>query len=248
MKKILISVSVLGIVFLLNSYKVNTTINSNVLSILGYTKSDAERNIMGSIYSGSPWFLKPNNLASLVTMAGGDKAQVAKDFCVYVKSYVNSQEFKDKYEAYRQSMKPSPITMTEEEKEMQKEMIAMQQELFTEETLEMLPAEARANAQQSLEDLKASADGKLTSEQLNDWEKKVPANPYAAIKKGLEEFLTETKDVDFTATTSMKDSKKIFNNPVYERKGLSWKACYRAGKEVTEVTRSFAQEWLAELN
>jgi hypothetical protein len=74
-------------------------------------------------------------------------------------------------------------------------------------------------------------------------------DPYRNIKTGLQTFLDDTKEVDYNATTKLNQyGKKIFTNPVYENKSYEWKACYRAGKEVTEVGRSFAKEWLAELN
>jgi hypothetical protein len=248
MKKMLLSLSVLSIIVMLTSYRLANRINADILSILGYTKSNADEYIMGSVTSGLPWLIRPSNFAQIITMSGSEKATLAKDFCVYIKSYVYSQEFKDKYEAYRQSQKPHVSQLSEEEKAAALEMIAQQEELFSPEVLEMLPPESREGALQSIVEMKASVNGELTATQKADWEAKVPSNPYTTIKSGLQRFLDETKDVDFSATTYLKEGKKIFTNPVYEQKNGQWKACYRAGKEVTDVGRSFAQEWLAELN
>ncbi|RYE20883.1 MAG: choice-of-anchor D domain-containing protein, partial [Sphingobacteriales bacterium] len=44
-----------------------------------------------------------------------------------------------------------------------------------------------------------------------------------------------------------KYGKKRFVNPVYEGKRTEWKQGFRAGKEVTESARAFAQKWLSEL-
>ena len=66
----------------------------------------------------------------------------------------------------------------------------------------------------------------------------------------LKDFLDETKDVDFSATTKFNPENKhqVFTNPEYEKKDDQWKACYRAGKELTEAARSFVQQWQSELN
>jgi hypothetical protein len=166
---------------------------------------------------------------------------------VYIKNYCNSPQFKDKYEAYRQSKKPSIPQLSEEEKAYQREAIAQQEEMFTTEVLELIPPEARAEALRSMEDMKANVNGGLSSGQIARWEEEVPADPNVSIKMGLRIFLEETKDVDYYATTFMKDSRKIFTDPLYEAKPGQWKACYRAGREVSEAGRNFAKEWLAEL-
>jgi hypothetical protein len=167
--------------------------------------------------------------------------------CGYIKNYCNSPEFKDKYEAYRQSQKPSVPQMSEEEKAYQREAIAQQEEMFSPEVLEVLPPEARAEALRSLEDMKANVNGELSSGQIASWEEEVPADPNVAIKKGLKKFLEESKDVDYTAATYMKGNRQLFTDPLYEAKPGQWKACYRAGRDVSEAGRDFAKEWLAEL-
>jgi hypothetical protein len=233
---------------MLTSYRLAIRVREDVLSILGFTKSYADEQILGGVIYDGPDLVKPNNMAQILVMSGNDKAALAKDLCTYIRDYCNSQEFKDKYEAYRQSQKPSVQQLSEEEKSSQLEMIAQQEEMMTPEVMEMLPAEARANALQSIEELKATTNGELTATQKADWEAKAPSDPWIKIKKGLQQFLDETKDVDFNATTFLKDDKKIFSNPAYEEKSGRWKACYRAGKEVSEVARNFAKEWLIELN
>ena len=60
-------------------------------------------------------------------------------------------------------------------------------------------------------------------------------------------MLDVTKDVDFNASLKEQYGKKKFVNPAYEAKRPEWKMAFRAGKEVTEMTRAFAQQWLNEL-
>jgi hypothetical protein len=40
---------------------------------------------------------------------------------------------------------------------------------------------------------------------------------------------------------------KIFVNPVYQRKSNRRKMAYRAGKELVEPARAFAEQWLGEI-
>ena len=249
MKKTLLFSFVVSITLLLTSYKVVINkINADVLSVLGFSKSTANDRVLWSLSSGFGAITRPGNMVQFISKSSAEKTEIAQQFCVYVKTYVYSQEFKDNYETYRQSKKPQVSTLSEEEKATALEMIAEQEEMFTPEVLEMLPPEARDAPLLAIADMKAQANGELTPTQKADWEKEVPLDPYRNIKTGLQTFLDDTKGVDFSATTKMgQNNKKIFTNPTYEKKPAYWKACYRAGKEVTDVGRSFAQEWLTEL-
>ena len=60
-------------------------------------------------------------------------------------------------------------------------------------------------------------------------------------------MLEITKDVDYNAELKEINNKKKFVNASYEAKRPEWKMAFRAGKEVTEVTRAFAEQWLDEL-
>jgi hypothetical protein len=247
MKKILLSIVILFGVFLLTSYSLVRRVNEDVLSTLGLSKTDADKYIVGAAVAGSGYLFKPAAAARIMAMSGTDKAALARNVCAYVKEYCNSNEFKIKYEEYRQSRKPHVQELSDADKKIQQEAIAQQEEMYTPEMLELLPPESRAGLKKSIEDMKASLNGELTDEQKAKWEEEVPANPYVGIKKGLKNFLDDSKDVDYAAMTVMKSSKKIFTNPSYEQKPGLWKACYRAGKDVSEVGRNFAREWLAEL-
>jgi hypothetical protein len=67
------------------------------------------------------------------------------------------------------------------------------------------------------------------------------------VKKRLDEFLTITKDVDFSAVLTTKYNKQVFVNAGYERKDARWKMAFRAGKEVVDPAREFAQQWIEEI-
>jgi len=69
------------------------------------------------------------------------------------------------------------------------------------------------------------------------------------IKQCLNSFLESSKDVDFSAELKeMSNGKTIFVNQNYERKSNMWKLCFRSGKETLEAAKTFAQNWLKELN
>jgi len=250
MKKTLIYSTIASCLILLTSYKVFIKkINADALSVLGFSKSYADERVLWSLSNGLGPIIRPANMAQFISRSSADKTEITLQFCNYIKSYVYSQEFKDNYEAFRQSKKPVVQQFSEEEKAMQLEMIKQQEEMFSPEVLDMLPPEGKANALKSIEDMKKAATGELTDAQKEEWEAIAPSDPYRNIKSGLQKFLNESNDVDFSAPTKMnQNNKKIFTNPAYEKKPAYWKACYRAGKEVTDVGRSFAQEWLTELN
>lgn len=83
---------------------------------------------------------------------------------------------------------------------------------------------------------------------LQQWEDKYPADYRLFVKQRLLSFLEVTKDIDFEAELTVKNGRKVFVNPVYEKqKGSYWKMGFRAGKEVVAPARVFVQQWLDDL-
>ena len=80
------------------------------------------------------------------------------------------------------------------------------------------------------------------------WEINYPPNYWLVIKARLVNFLAQTNGIDYKATVVERNRKQVFTNPKYEAKSSQWKMGFRAGKEVTETARTFAQQWLKELN
>jgi hypothetical protein len=84
---------------------------------------------------------------------------------------------------------------------------------------------------------------------LADWERNNPTDPTGMVKKRLEKFLEETKDVDFSAKLVEGEyGKRVFAKREYEMKSANWKVCYRAGKESVDAARTFVRKWLDSLN
>ncbi len=83
------------------------------------------------------------------------------------------------------------------------------------------------------------------------WEQDYPADYRAAIARRLREFLTLSGSVDFGAKlVPCKDSYQhhsCFADPAYEKKPDDWKRVYRAGKQPVDAARTFATNWVREL-
>jgi hypothetical protein len=89
----------------------------------------------------------------------------------------------------------------------------------------------------------AQAAEQKENEQLN-WDKH---NLRGAMKRVLEQAVAEAPTVDFAAATVEKDGSKVFVNRVYEKKSLTWKAMYRAGKGPAMAGVEIARAWLKEM-
>ena len=76
---------------------------------------------------------------------------------------------------------------------------------------------------------------------------KVPADHKQIVKARLQKYLSLAATVNFDAELYEKNGKKYFVKHEYEIKNDEWKMIYRAGKEVYEVTKAFAENWLKEL-
>jgi hypothetical protein len=89
----------------------------------------------------------------------------------------------------------------------------------------------------------ASASSKAEAEQ-QAWDK---YNLRGALKRVLAQAIAEAPTVDFAAATVQKSGVRVFVNPAYEKKSLTWKAMYRAGKLPTAAGLEIARAWLKEL-
>jgi hypothetical protein len=89
----------------------------------------------------------------------------------------------------------------------------------------------------------AEERGKKEEEQLM-WDK---YNLRGAVKRVLTQAVAEAPTVDFAAKTELKGGVLVFVNPAYEKKSLTWKAMYRAGKATAGAGVEIARAWLKEL-
>jgi hypothetical protein len=236
---------------------------------LGITKTNADEKIAGSILGGS---IDIYGIKNAKNIALGNRKAVVLDLLNYTKKYVNSPAFAKQYLAMKEQYKPKEsIAQTPEA--MKAENIANAKKFVTDmeatvkkadPSMKSIFEKSLLDAQKNLKDAEdpnnkqyiryaKNYEGlvKTFKEnynfQLAEWEKRYPANHLLYIKVRLQEFQGATKDIDFAAELKVKNGKKIFVNPDYERKDNRWKMAFRAGKEVVEPAREFVQKWIEEI-
>lgn len=77
--------------------------------------------------------------------------------------------------------------------------------------------------------------------------KRLPENFNDIIKIRLQKYLSLAATVDFNAQLLQKNDKVYFVDRNYEAKNYEWKMIFRAGKEVYDVAKPFAEQWMSEL-
>ena len=238
---------------------------------LGIRQAEANTSIRESFVYG---FLKYSGARNFRNIATGNRKAVTQDLLNYTKRYMNTQ-FKTIYEKQRAGAKPhapetGPVRSWEQ---IQMDEIARLQKSIKEtednmktmnEDLQKIFAGSLEKQKQMLEECKKPGNKTITSmaqaekngrdwklfsykQNLKTWEEQYPENYNGLIKKRLQKMLELTANVDFNAELKTIGNRKIFAKPEYERKSREWKMAFRAGKEVTELTRAFAQQWLSEL-
>jgi hypothetical protein len=240
------------------------------LNQLGITKANANERISGSVLGGS---LNTYGIKSLKNISITNRKAVTLSLIGYTKTYLSSPEFKKQYQAMKDKYKPTEA-VAQTPAEFREEYISRIKKSVAEMEASVKKADANTkpifekvllDGQTNLKDAEDPnnkmfvryaanydqlvKDNKRNYEyQLAQWEKNYPSNHLLYVEKRLIEFLDATKDVDFNAELIEKNGKKYFSNPVYERKGDRWKMAFRAGKEVVEPAREFAQKWIEEIN
>ena len=235
---------------------------------LGMEQQVANSNIRQSFLSGYLYTYGTKNIKNIAT---GDKVSVAKNLLAYTKQYVTTQ-FKAVYEKERMASKPAQpqLKPLRTKEEIQKEEIAKLEENIKKTETDMktmnddmkkIFASVLEQNKKTLEEYKKPgnqlwelmAQGEKSTQEnqvsnykqaLEDWKTKYPEDYKLVIKDRLQKMLELTKDVDFNAELKEQYGKKKFVNQAYEAKRPEWKMAFRAGKEVTEVTRAFAEQWL----
>jgi hypothetical protein len=239
------------------------------LKQLGINKTTAESKMNSGFLWGS---FDEYGLSKAKNIAIGNRAAIVKDVMSYAKKYTVSNAFVKQYNEMRLKEKPAASTLKTPE-EMQKEMIAEAKKNVTEAETNLKKADAslksvfetvlkearkqQADAENPNNKMIASyrknyergvKDADAGNKRLMDeWEAKYPTNHMLYVKIRLQQFLEETKDIDFTAQVVTKNGKKYFVSKAYESKGKRWKMGFRAGKEAVETARTLAQQWMNEI-
>ena len=251
------------------SFTIQKTLNDDFLKLLGINKANANTRITNSFLQG---YLDYDGIKNLKNIATGNRTALTKDLLTYARQYVTSAAFIKEYNAMRESFKPKfePVKTAEELQQANiaqaKKAVAdteasiQKADASTKKLLEPLlePARKRlkdaedpnnkgmANYKKNYPELVKSKEAAYQN-QIANWEAQYPGNQLLYVKQRLQQFLDETKDVDFSAALYEKKGIKYFTNPAYERKSNNWKMAFRAGRETVEPARSFVQEWIVTL-
>ena len=257
--------------FLFSSYHAKK-ITDDIWKTLGISRQSGTEGIKNSFLNG---YLSYYGVKNLKNIAISDRAALTKDMLDYTKEYISGAEFKKQYEELRKSAKPQePVSKPLRSiQEIQKDEIAKTEKGIkdTEKTLKEVNAQMAKGIQPLLDMLRKNLkdyqdpgheyfsniamgekyqqenDAKRYKEYLQKWETNFPENLNHFIADKLKKMLDYTKDIDYNAALVEKYGKKKFVNPAYESKRTEWKQGFRAGKEVTEQARTFAEKWLGEL-
>jgi hypothetical protein len=252
------------------SFSISINIKTgDFLKELGITKMETDKKITNSILGG---YINADGIKNAKNIVIGNRTAVVKDLLIYTKQYVNSDAFKKEYASLKESHKPTqykvetPEEMRKTNIETYKKSVAEIEGYLKKADASMKPvfeqslAESKkllkdaesptnkqvANYSKSYPDL-AKSNQQSYERELQNWETLYPANQILFVKQRLQQFLIETKDIDFDAELITKNGKKIFVNSAYESKSSRWKMAFRAGKEVVEPARAFVEQWLAEI-
>jgi hypothetical protein len=239
--------------------------------MLGITKQAGDEKIQNSFAYGYLYYYGVRNIKNI---AMNDRVAIAKNLLNYTKEFVSGAAFRKQYEDMRKNGKPAepvlkPLRSIEE---IQKDEIAKTEKSIREteknmkdmpqyaKTLEPLLEMLKKNLQEYQDPKskyfasiamgeKYEQESQLRSyeQRTKQWEAAYPENVDRFIAARLQKMLDNTKDIDYNAELIEKWNKKRFVNPVYESRNTEWKQGFRAGKDVTETARAFAQKWLAEL-
>lgn len=267
---VLFCILLLSMIVLLSSFSINKA-NDDVWKILGITKQAGDEKIKNSFMYGYLYYYGVKNIKNL---AVNDRGAIAKDLLAYAKQYVSSEAFKKEYDLMRKNAKPQepelkPLRSIEE---IQQNEIAKTEKSIkdTEKNMKDMPQYAKSMEPMLAilkDNLKKYQDPKNSyfasvamgekydnesqvrsyNERMKQWEVGYPETVNRFITARLQKMLDATKDIDYNAELVEKWGKKKFVNPAYEAKNTEWKQGFRAGKEITENARIFAQKWLDEL-
>ncbi len=272
MKKLFFLLPVLFIVFGFITQNYFDDNLKKLLSQFNISEDNAKKSVLNNI-AGPSYYIP--NVKVLKNLALNERAEMVKQIGGNIKEYVNTQEFINKYNEYRETMRPDePETPKYSDELKEEQKISLNNSIKEMETnMKNLPADQKQMFEDVIKQLKQQLkelddpgnsmfspemDGiiKQTYDQqlesyaanLKIWNEEYPVNnPKPLIKKWLEAFLLRSKDIDFNAQLKTVKNKQVFVNPEYEKKDSQWKLYFRAGKEPVEAARKFASDWLSEL-
>jgi flagellar biosynthesis GTPase FlhF len=196
-----------------------------------------------------------------------------KQGMAWVKAYTESAAFKADYNQHRANARPEAAQQKGSPDDQYSKMLADQRKQVEElkKSLKNMTPDMQKSMQPVIQQMeegieKSANDPKLATmmkqgmaqaavndqenarKEMADYDQHYPADPKVLIARRLHEFLDETKDVSYDAAlTAAEGGKMRFSDQQFESKPDRWKIYYRAGREPMEAARSFAADWLRQL-
>jgi len=243
----------------------------NSLDGFGLTEKTVKPRMVGFIVDGYLPAYPDRLLFKAATPAV--RAAFVKTTLSWAKAYMESAAFQDDYAKYRESQKPAPPESKGTADEQYAKQQAEQQKSIEEmkKSVEKMPPEMQKQMQETIKQMEAMAaqnakdpqmaammkqayGNQMESEQrdykvrLAEYEKKYPIDSRVLIASRLRQFLDLTRDIPFDAKLVPAGNGKMkFADPQLEGKPANWKLYFRVGKEVVETARSYATQWLRQL-
>jgi hypothetical protein len=276
-KLLLLKLKVMAVVLMLAlvslftfSFTTSRRLADDIWKQLGMNKEQGTTAVKESFMYGYLSYYGAKNARNIAT---GNRAAIAKDLLSYTKQYVNSEVFRKGYDLERKQAKPEePVSKVRTKEAIHKQLLAeTEKSIKDSEEIGKLSADMAKAVKPSIElfkkqlieykdpnnkmvgmlyenDLRERED-QLRSyrERFARWEKEYPADYRNMIKTRLQRYLDLSATVDFMAELKQEGKKKKFVNPTYEGKAYDWKQVYRAGKDVYDVAKPFAEQWIKEL-
>ncbi len=240
------------------------------LAGLGLDEARTQKDVLYAVADGRPNYYPAVKAFKAATPAV--RVTLVKGLLAWTKTYTESAAFKAAYDRQRQSDVPTPPKFKGTVDDELAAQRAEQRKSIDDakKNLAQLPAEMRPQMEATIKQMEEMFDKnnkdpqmqallrqgvemqraerqKSYEQDVRTHEKRYPADPRALIARRLQEFLDVSKDVDYGAKLVPAGARQRFADPRYEQKPDQWKLCYRAGKDVTDAARQFAQAWLSEL-
>lgn len=252
------------------SFTSSRKLNDELWKQLGISRQEGENKIRNSFLSS---YLDHYGAKGALKLAAGSRAQVSRELLLHAKSYLNSTDFITWYENERKQAMPEAPAKSERSKEdirkekieEMKKGIASSEELIKKmpemekdmkPTLEMFRKMLKDYEDPKSETIENYYQAELQQheyqvashkEDLVKWEQNFPKDHKMLIARQLKKYIEIAATVDFNAKLEPRYGKMKFVNPAFEGKGSDWKMIYRAGVEVYNVTKPFAEQWLKEI-
>ncbi len=264
-----VSSVIILVAFISMSFRMGS-ISDDLWKTLGITQLKGAEKIKSSFMYG---YLDYYGVKNIKALANGDRSVITRDLLNYTKTYLNSAEVKAAYAEERGAAKPAAPELAKFTKEQirDREVANLKKSIGEVEQLLKEYPEMEKTMRPSINELNKTIkeymapgsklvdimhmgqveDNKYKerqyAEDLEKWEADYPSDHRIKLRNHLQKYLSIANTVDFNATLIEKRGKMIFEKSEYEGKDHEWKMIFRAGKEVYQVAKPFAEQWLKEL-